>query len=63
MNTKIYVDNQNKWIATDKNYKKVLLSNKSLDKLQQSIKKSKIRDGVIMFIPSFNSILAPQQYL
>lgn len=60
MNTKIYIDNQNKWIATDKNYKKVLLSNKKLEKLQQSIKKSKIKDAVIMFVPSFNSTLAPQ---
>lgn len=60
MNTKIYLNNENKWIATDKKYKKVLLVNKNLEKLQQSIKKSKIRDGVIMFVPSFNSTLAPQ---
>lgn len=60
MNTKLYLNNENKWIATDKNYRKVLLSNKNLDKLQQSIKKSEIRDAVIMFVPSFNSTLAPQ---
>lgn len=59
MNIKLYLKNENKWIATDKNYKKVLFSNKNLDKLQKSIKKSKIRDGVIMFVPSFNSTLAP----
>ena len=60
MDTKLYLNNENKWIATDKNYRKVLLSNKNLDRLQQSIKKSKIRDAVIMFVPSFNSTLAPQ---
>ncbi len=59
MNVKIYRSNENKWIATDKNYKKVLLSNKNLDKLQISIKKSNIRDAVIMFVPSFNAALAP----
>lgn len=60
MNTKIYIDNQNKWIATDKSYRKVLHSNKNLDKLQSSIKKSKTRDAVIMFVPPFNSTLAPK---
>jgi len=60
MDVQIYRNNENKWIATDRNYKKVLLSNKNLDKLQSSIKKSKIRDAVIMFVPSFNSTLAPQ---
>lgn len=60
MNTKIYMDNQNKWIAIDRNYRKVLLSNKSLERLQLSIKKTKIRDAVIMFVPSFNSTLAPK---
>lgn len=60
MNTKLYLNNENKWIATDKNYRKVLLSNKNLDKLQKSIKKSKIKDAVIMFVPSFNSTLAPK---
>lgn len=60
MNTKLYLGNENKWIATDKKYKKVLLANKNLDKLQSSIKKSKIRDAVIMFVPSFNSTLAPK---
>lgn len=60
MNVKIYRNNENKWIATDRNYKKVLLSNKNLDKLQSSIKKSKITDAVIMFVPPFNTTLAPQ---
>jgi len=60
MNIKIYRNNENKWIATDKNYKKVLLSNKNLDKLQSSIKRSKIKDAVIMFIPSFNATFAAQ---
>lgn len=60
MNMKLYLNNENKWIATDKNYKKVLLSNRNLDKLQSSIKKSKIRDAVVMFVPSFNSTLAPK---
>lgn len=60
MNPKIYLNNENKWIATDRNYKKVLFSHKKLDRLQQSIKKSKIRDAVIMFVPSFNSTLAPK---
>lgn len=59
MNTKIYLDNQNKWIVTDKGYKKVLLSNKSLDKLQETIKKKNIEDAIIMFVPSFNTALAP----
>ena len=59
MNTKLYLNNENKWIATDKNYKKVLLANKNLGKLQKSIKKKNIEDAVIMFVPSFNTALAP----
>ncbi|KKQ29831.1 MAG: hypothetical protein A3H17_03420 [Candidatus Levybacteria bacterium RIFCSPLOWO2_12_FULL_37_14] len=59
MNTKIYLNNENKWIATDKNYKKVLFSNKNLDKLQEIIKKKNIEDAIIMFVPSFNTTLAP----
>ena len=59
MNTKLYFNNENKWIATDKNYKKVLLSNKNLDKLQETIKKKNIEDAIVMFVPSFNTALAP----
>ena len=59
MNTKIYLNNENKWIATDKNYKKVLFSNKNLDKLQEITKKKNIEDAIIMFVPSFNTTLAP----
>lgn len=59
MNTKIYLDNQNKWIVTDKEYKKVLLSDGDLNKLQKTIKKENIEDAVIMFVPSFKSALAP----
>lgn len=59
MNTKIYLDNQNKWIVTDKDYKKVFLSNENLDKLQKNIKKKNIEDAIIMFVPSFNAALAP----
>ena len=58
MNIKLYLNNENKWIATDKNYKKVLLSNKSLDKLQETIKKKTIEDAIIMFVPYFNTTLA-----
>lgn len=59
MNTNIYLNNENKWIATDKDYVKVLLSNKSLDKLQETIKKKNIEDAIIMFVPSFSTALAP----
>lgn len=59
MNTKLYLNNENKWIATDKDYRKVLLSNKNLDKLQETIKKKNIENAIIMFVPSFNSALAP----
>ncbi len=59
MNTKIYLNNENKWIATDKNYKKVLISNKNLDKLQEAIKKKNIENAIVMFVPSFNTALAP----
>lgn len=59
MNTKIYLNNQNRWIVTDKNYKKVLLANKNLEKLQETIKKKNIEDAIIMFVPSFNTALAP----
>lgn len=59
MNTKIYLNNENKWIATDKNYRKVLISNKNLGKLQKTIKKKNIEDAIIMFVPSFNTALAP----
>lgn len=60
MNTKLYLNNENTWIATDKNYKKVLLANKNLEKLQETIKKKNIEDAIIMFVPSFNSALTPQ---
>ncbi|MBI4096126.1 MAG: hypothetical protein HY425_00225 [Candidatus Levybacteria bacterium] len=59
MNTKLYLDNENKWIATDKNYRKVLLSYRNLDKLQEAIKKKNIADAIIMFVPPFNTALAP----
>ena len=59
MNAKIYLNNENKWIATDKHYKKVLLSNKNLNRLQETIKKKNIENAVIMFVPSFNTALAP----
>lgn len=59
MNTKLYFNNENKWIATDKKYRKVLLSDKNLDKLQKTIKKKNIEDAIIMFVPSFNTALAP----
>jgi hypothetical protein len=59
MNAKIYINNQNKWIITDKSYKKVFLSNNSLDKLQKEIKKKNIEDAVVMFVPSFKTTLAP----
>ena len=59
MNIKIYIGNENKWIATDRGYKKVLIANKNLDVLQKEIKKTKIKDAIIMFVPPFNSTLAP----
>ena len=59
MNIKIYIDNENKWIATDRNYKKVLIANKNLDILQKEIKKTNIKDAIIMFVPPFNTTLAP----
>lgn len=59
MNTKLYINNENKWVATDKNYKKIISSNSSLDKLQTALKKIKIENAVIMFVPPFNATLAP----
>ncbi|MEX2007220.1 MAG: hypothetical protein WD992_00410 [Candidatus Levyibacteriota bacterium] len=59
MNIKLYINNENKWIATDRNYKKVLLSNKSLDVLQKEIRRINIKDAIIMFVPPFNKTLAP----
>lgn len=60
MDTKIYINNENKWIATDRTYKKVLISSRSLNKLQNEVRKLKIRDAVIMFVPPFNTTLAPK---
>lgn len=60
MNTKIYINNENRWIATDVKYKKVLLSNKSLDKLQKELKKLDIENAVVMFVPPFNMTFAPK---
>ena len=60
INTKIYFNNENKWIATDKDYKKVLASNKNLEKLQKELRKLNIVDAIIMFVPPFNSALAPK---
>lgn len=59
MNTKLYINNENKWVATDKNYKKIISSNSSLDRLQTALKKIKIENAVIMFVPPFNTTLAP----
>ena len=42
MNTKIYIDNENKWIATDKDYRKVLASNKNLEKFRELVKNIRI---------------------
>lgn len=59
MNTKIYIDNERKWIVTDKSYQKVIASNRNLEKLQKEIKELNIKDAVIMFVPPFNASLAP----
>lgn len=59
MNARIYLNNENKWIVTDKSYRRVLFSNKNLDKLQKAIKKKNIEGAIIMFVPSFSTTLAP----
>ena len=51
---------ENKWIAIDKDYKKVYVSKTSLEELQKETKRLNIKDAIVMFVPSFNEHLAPQ---
>lgn len=59
INIKIYLKNENKWIAIDKNYRRLLLSDKNLNRLQETTRKKNIGDAIIMFVPSLNTTLAP----
>ena len=61
MNTynNIFLKNENKWIVADKEYKKVFASESKLEDLQKDIKKLKIKDAVILFVPPFDTSLAP----
>lgn len=60
MNLKIFAKNENKWVVTDKRHKKVLAVSNSSDELQNKIKKLRIKDAIVMFIPPFNKTLAPK---
>ena len=40
------------WVSISKNYKKVYVHSPKADVLVKKIKKSKIKDGIIMRIPS-----------
>jgi hypothetical protein len=51
---------ENKWVVIDKGYKKVLAAQDELDDLQRDIKELKIKDSIIMFVPPFNTALAPK---
>ena len=59
MNKKIFIENENKWVATDTGYKKVFASSKNLEELHDKLKKLNIENAVTMFVPSFNKTFAP----
>lgn len=59
MNKEIFVSNENKWIATDLEYKKLIASKKDLAGLQKMLKKLNIKNAVVMFVPPFNKSLTP----
>lgn len=59
MDIELFAKNENKWVATDKIYKTIIASSETLSELQRKIKKLKIKNAVIMFVPSFNKTLAP----
>lgn len=59
MNKGIFLDYENKWVVTNKNYQEVLLSDSSLEHLQKGIRKLKIKNAVIMLIPLLDASIAP----
>ncbi len=59
MSVKSFTKYENQWIVTDKMYKKVIVSNEALNELQKEVKKLKLKDSIIMFVPSFDKILVP----
>lgn len=62
INNRVFLDNENKWVVTDRKYQKVFAANESLDELQKEIKKLEVKDAVIIFVPPFNASLVPCQY-
>ena len=53
----IFLTNENKWIVTDKNYQKLLLAKENVDELQEEIKRVKVKNAVILFVPPFDTSL------
>ena len=53
------IDNQNKWVALDKNQKKILETSTDLNKLYGKLKKNRIKDAVVMFVPDLSHIYSP----
>lgn len=49
---------ENEWVVTDKKYSKVFCTNKDLGKLQKEIKKKKIKDAVVSFVPPRDTSLS-----
>ena len=49
---------ENEWVVTDKKYSKVFGTNKDLGKLQKEIKKQKIKDAVVSFVPPRDTSLS-----
>lgn len=49
---------ENEWVVTDKKYSKVFGTNKDLGKLQKEIKKKKIKDAVVSFVPPRDTSLS-----
>ncbi|OIP57951.1 MAG: hypothetical protein COX79_05715 [Candidatus Levybacteria bacterium CG_4_10_14_0_2_um_filter_36_16] len=54
---KAFKQHENEWVLTDRKYSKVILSNKDLGKLQKEVKKKKVKDAVVMFIPPFDAFI------
>jgi hypothetical protein len=55
----IFAQNENKWIATDQQYQQLFASSESLESVQKKLKKLKIADAVILFVPPFDRSIAP----
>lgn len=60
MNKKIFLANENKWLATDRTYKKIFAASENLNSLQKKLKKLSVKNAVTLFVPPFDKVLSPK---